>query len=38
LLEATIHSRLGNAGRLRYGSVRRDFEMKAGEALKWDGR
>ena len=38
LVAATIHSRLGNPCRLRYGDVIRDVDIAAGQTYRWDGR
>jgi alpha-L-fucosidase 2 len=38
LTTATVRSLVGNPVRLRYGSAMRDFNLKPGEAFRWDGR
>jgi alpha-L-fucosidase 2 len=37
LISALVHSRNGNACRLRYGEATRDLSIKQGKTLLWDG-
>ena len=37
LVTARVKSLLGNPGLLRYGEITKNFSLKAGESLTWDG-
>jgi alpha-L-fucosidase 2 len=38
LVAATVHSRLGNPCRLRYGDATREVKIKKGKTFRWDGQ